>query len=84
MDSEVLRLPTMLLCITSIRPHFHVPAGHHQHPSTLSCALQVITSKTHMVERKDSNGKSVMREEPVWNWAVANISLLAVGASSPE
>ena len=37
-----------------------------------------------MVERKDSNGKSVMREEPVWNWAVANISLLAVGTSSPE
>eukprot|EP00955_Chlamydomonas_euryale_P042097 352205-Chlamydomonas_euryale.AAC.6 len=45
---------------------------------------QVITAKTHMVKRQDSKGNVVMREEPVWNWAVANITLLAVGSSSPE
>jgi len=46
--------------------------------------IEVITAKTHMVKRQDSKGNVVMREEPVWNWAVANITLLAVGSSSPE
>ncbi|KAG1658789.1 hypothetical protein FOA52_011731 [Chlamydomonas sp. UWO 241] len=46
--------------------------------------IEVITAKTHMVKRHDARGNIVMREEPVWNWAVANITLLAVGTSSPE
>ncbi|KAG1678958.1 hypothetical protein FOA52_013021 [Chlamydomonas sp. UWO 241] len=46
--------------------------------------IEVITAKTHMVKRHDSKGNVVMRDEPVWNWAVANITLLAVGGSSPE
>jgi solute carrier family 8 (sodium/calcium exchanger) len=37
-----------------------------------------------MYKRKDSQGREVWREEPVWNWAVANITLLAFGSSSPE
>lgn len=37
-----------------------------------------------MVERRDTSGKKVMSKEPVWNWAVANITLLAIGTSSPE
>lgn len=47
-------------------------------------AIEVITSKTKRVERVDSMGNVVIREVPVWNWAVANITLLAVGSSSPE
>ncbi|KAG1661500.1 hypothetical protein FOA52_010215 [Chlamydomonas sp. UWO 241] len=46
--------------------------------------IEVITALTHMVKRHDAQGNIVMREEPVWNWAVANITLLAVGTSSPE
>ncbi len=45
---------------------------------------QVITSTTKIVTRTDSNGKLVQTEVPVWNWAVSNISLMAVGSSSPE
>ena len=37
-----------------------------------------------MVKREDEDGNAVYRKEPVWNWVVANISLLAVGSSSPE
>lgn len=46
--------------------------------------VEVICSSTRMFKRKDARGNDVYREEPVWNWAVANITLLAVGTSSPE
>lgn len=46
--------------------------------------VEVITSTEHVVKRVDEDGNIVYRKEPVWNWAVANISLLAVGTSSPE
>jgi Ca2+/Na+ antiporter len=36
------------------------------------------------VKKKDSMGKEVWVEEPVWNWVVANISLMALGSSIPE
>ena len=53
-------------------------------PFIIMGLLQVITSKTKTVERRDTTGKKVMSEEPVWNWAVANITLSAIGSSSPE
>jgi Ca2+/Na+ antiporter len=46
--------------------------------------IEVITDTTHQVQRMDQHGRPFWREEPVWNWAVANITLLAVGSSSPE
>lgn len=46
--------------------------------------IEVITDTTHQVKRMDQHGRPVWREEPVWNWAVANITLLALGSSSPE
>lgn len=47
-------------------------------------AIEVITSTKHIVKRKNELGEVVYNEEPVWNWVVANITLLAVGSSSPE
>lgn len=44
----------------------------------------MITSTEHLVKREDEEGNVVYQTEPVWNWVVANISLLAVGSSSPE
>jgi len=46
--------------------------------------IEVITAQTHIVVRIDKAGNRVEREEEVWNWVVANITLLAVGSSSPE
>ncbi|PNH02971.1 Sodium/calcium exchanger 3 [Tetrabaena socialis] len=43
-----------------------------------------ITDTTHKVKRKNANGEIVIVEEKVWNWVVANISLMALGTSSPE
>ncbi len=47
-------------------------------------AVEVITGTTHVVKRVDEDGQPVLQEEPVWNWVVANITLLALGTSSPE
>jgi Ca2+/Na+ antiporter len=47
-------------------------------------AVEMICSLTKKVKRTDTNGNTVMVEEPVWNWAVANITLLATGTSAPE
>ncbi|GFR52684.1 hypothetical protein Agub_g15310 [Astrephomene gubernaculifera] len=46
--------------------------------------IMQITSTTRKVKRKTANGEVVIVEEPVWNWVVANITLMALGASSPE
>uniref|UniRef100_A0A6U2FWI8 Calx-beta domain-containing protein n=1 Tax=Chlamydomonas euryale TaxID=1486919 RepID=A0A6U2FWI8_9CHLO len=47
-------------------------------------SIEVITAQTHIVVRVDRAGNRVEREEEVWNWAVANITVMAVGTSSPE
>mmetsp|Transcript_31517 Transcript_31517/g.93958 ORF Transcript_31517/g.93958 Transcript_31517/m.93958 type:complete len:805 (-) Transcript_31517:1328-3742(-) len=47
-------------------------------------AIEIITMAKKKVKRVDKMGNTVIREVPVWNWAVANITLLAVGSSSPE
>lgn len=41
--------------------------------------LQTITAATKQVTRKMSDGREITTEEPVWNWVVANITLMAVG-----
>eukprot|EP00798_Chlamydomonas_sp_ICE-L_P026843 gene26843-4446_t len=43
-----------------------------------------MTSKTKIVKRTTANGDIIEVEVPVWNWVVANITLMAVGSSSPE
>eukprot|EP00798_Chlamydomonas_sp_ICE-L_P000611 gene611-2040_t len=47
-------------------------------------AITVITSKTKIVKKKTAKGDIIEVEVPVWNWVVANISLMALGTSSPE
>lgn len=43
-----------------------------------------ITSTTKKVKRRNQHGDIVIVEEPIWNWVVANITLMALGTSAPE
>jgi Ca2+/Na+ antiporter len=47
-------------------------------------AIEVITSKTVVVEVEDDDGKLYPIEVPVWNATIANLSLMALGSSAPE
>jgi len=46
--------------------------------------IETITGQTKQVTVKDQDGKDVTIEELVWNPAVANLTLLALGSSAPE
>ena len=46
--------------------------------------IETITGQTKMVTIKDEDGNDVTTEELVWNPAVANLTLLALGSSAPE
>jgi hypothetical protein len=46
--------------------------------------IETITGQTKMVTTKDEEGNDVTTEELVWNPAVANLTLLALGSSAPE
>ncbi|KAL6754724.1 hypothetical protein V8C86DRAFT_2692885 [Haematococcus lacustris] len=47
--------------------------------------IEVITSRTHKVKKRDlKTGEEYSEEVPVWNWVVANITLMALGTSAPE
>lgn len=46
--------------------------------------IMQITSIMKKVKRKKANGEVVVVEEPVWNWVVANISLMALGSAAAE
>ncbi|KAG2493903.1 hypothetical protein HYH03_007840 [Edaphochlamys debaryana] len=46
--------------------------------------IMQITATTRKVKRKNAAGETVIVEVPVWNWVVANISLMALGTSAPE
>ncbi|KAG2427143.1 hypothetical protein HXX76_012653 [Chlamydomonas incerta] len=43
-----------------------------------------ICATTRLYKRKNEKGEIVYVKEPVWNWVVANITLMALGTSSPE
>lgn len=47
-------------------------------------AIEVITSKTVVVEVEDEEGNKYPIEVPVWNATIANLSLMALGSSAPE
>lgn len=47
------------------------------------CAIEVITSQTKTVKVK-RNGQDVEVEVRVWNYTIANLSLMALGSSAPE
>jgi solute carrier family 8 (sodium/calcium exchanger) len=48
-------------------------------------AIEVITSKTVIVEVWDEEGRDKYPiEVPVWNATLANLSLMALGSSAPE
>lgn len=48
-------------------------------------AIEVIISMKKTVKSKDpATGAITTTTEPVWNWVVANVSIMAVGASGPE
>lgn len=46
--------------------------------------IMQITSIMKTVKRRNQHGDIVEVQEPVWNWVVANISLMALGTSAPE
>ena len=46
--------------------------------------IETITGQTKQVTVKDEDGNDVTTEELVWNPAVANLTLLALGSSAPE
>jgi len=46
--------------------------------------IETITGQTKTVTTKDEDGNDVTTEELVWNPAVANLTLLALGSSAPE
>ena len=46
--------------------------------------IETITGTTKIVKSKGPNGEDIETEELVWNPAVANLSLLALGSSAPE
>jgi solute carrier family 8 (sodium/calcium exchanger) len=47
-------------------------------------AVWKITSKTEDIQVKDTEGKKVWIEEPLWNSGIANVTLMALAASAPE
>ena len=47
-------------------------------------AIEVITSKSKVVEVMDKDGKTYSYDQPVWNATMANLSLMALGSSAPE
>ena len=47
-------------------------------------AIEVICSKTEMIELVDLDGNRYPFEESVWNPTVANLTLMALGSSAPE
>jgi hypothetical protein len=49
--------------------------------AVLCCAVQVICSATRQTKRKcPITGEKKVVRVPVWNWVVANVSLMAVGS----
>lgn len=50
------------------------------------CAIEKITSKTQIIKYPDPNDptKFIDREVKIWNDTVANLTLMALGSSSPE
>jgi solute carrier family 8 (sodium/calcium exchanger) len=50
------------------------------------CAIEKITSKTTIIKYPDPNDPNnlIDREFKVWNETVANLTLMALGSSSPE
>ena len=46
--------------------------------------IETITGQTKMVTVQDADGNDVTTEELIWNPAVANLTLLALGSSAPE
>lgn len=47
-------------------------------------AIEVICSKTTIVEVRDNNRNVYFLEVPVWNATIANLTLMALGSSAPE
>lgn len=47
--------------------------------------IEKITSKTQIIQIKDSHGQVVKTKKiKVWNPTIANLSLMALGSSAPE
>jgi len=47
-------------------------------------AIEVITSKSEIVQVPDENGNMVFVEKMFWNPTIANLTLMALGSSAPE
>lgn len=47
-------------------------------------AIEVICSKTKVVEVSDKDGKRYTYDVPIWNPTIANLTLMALGSSAPE
>lgn len=48
-------------------------------------AIEVITAKAKLIEKKDPNtGEVIQLEVYRWNATVANLTLMALGSSAPE
>ena len=62
-------LQCLVAAVTRLRPN-SAALGAVYTPS-----FQVITSQTRKYKRHDARGNVVWTEEPVWNWAVANITV---------
>jgi solute carrier family 8 (sodium/calcium exchanger) len=61
------------------------PAHVHHVAAGAAAAAQVICSATRLAKRKcPVTGQALQVRVPVWNWVVANVSLMAVGSSAPE
>ena len=51
----------------------------------LGRGIERITSENTKVEIKDENGQvTAVKQVPVWNATVANLTLMALGSSAPE
>ena len=47
-------------------------------------AIEVITSKSEVVQIPDSDGNLIQVEKMFWNPTIANLTLMALGSSAPE
>ena len=47
-------------------------------------AIEVITSKSELVQIPDSDGNMIYIEKMFWNPTIANLTLMALGSSAPE
>ncbi|WIA36038.1 hypothetical protein OEZ86_007397 [Tetradesmus obliquus] len=78
-------LPTWALATMYLLMLLYMFVGVALASDKFMASIEVICSATRIAKRKcPVTGQNIEVRVPVWNWVVANVSLMAVGSSAPE